>query len=267
MPVKALHLLIVSIVLLLSSGCAALRTAPEALPQLDDPAGYVHNALIVPQGAALSGIARIAIKTANASSSYKTVYACTYPDVLRLEVLGLFNQPALYISAYSQTGITLCVPSQNAWYQGPATVESMRGISGISMDPFDIVKTLHGSPPGPDSAQAEITCTQDNSSYKCTLTNAAAMQTLWIDPHTHKITRSRLSENNLAVHDIRYQDFQQHKEQNIPEKIIVTFDRYATSLEIKLKDPQTNHLDPEQLLLQVPNGSTALPLNAFFKGQ
>jgi len=267
MHLKPLHVLLLSIALLSHAGCATLRTAPGPLVPLQDPAGYAQAALDLPQRASLSGIARITIKVQNTSQSYKTVYACMYPDVLRLEVLGLFNQPGLYVSACRETGITLYIPSRNAWYRGPATAESMQRISGIMMDPFDIVRTIHGRPPGPDPAQADITCTQDNSSYRCTLENKNTVQDIWIDPLSEEITRSRLSENGLAVHDIHYQNFRQQDGRSIPEKILVNFDRYATSLEIKLQNPLTSPLETTQLQLPAPDETFFLPLNAFWDMQ
>jgi len=264
MHIKPLHLAVVSIVLLCHAGCASVRPLPETLPLLPNPAEYAQAALTVPQQACQSGIARITIKANNNSHSYKTVYAGMYPDGLRLEVLGLFNQPGLYMNANRQTGITLYVPSKNAWYRGPATAESMRRISGIRLDPFDIVRIIHGSPPGPDPAQAFTTCTQDNDNYQCRLEKESRVQDVWINPLTGSITRSRLFENSLAMHDIRYQDFRRHDEHYIPEKILVSFERYATSLEIKLQSPLTNPLEPEQLQLQAPEGTVFLPLNAFW---
>ncbi len=264
---KPLHLVVLFFVLLCHSGCTTLRTAPEPLPQLPDPVEYAQAALTIPQQASQAGIARITIKVQNTSQGYKTVYACMYPDVLRLEVLGLFNQPGLYISANRQTGITLYVPSKNAWYRGPATAESMRRISGIRLNPFDIVKIIHGSPPGPDPTQADITCTQNNGSYQCRLEKEGSVQDIWINPLTGSITRSRLFENSLATHDIHYQDFRRHDERYIPEKIKVSFERYATSLEIKLQNPMTTPLETKQLQLQAPIGTVFLPLNTFFEAQ
>ena len=262
MHIKPLLTLVLSGLLLCHAGCTAMRTAPE-LPFLPDPTAYVQAALTVPPSAALSGIARITINAENTSRSYKTVFACTYPDALRLEVLGLFNQPGLYVSANTDTGITLCVPSENAWYWGPATPESMQRISGILMDPFDIVRTLHGRPPGPDPSTARISCTQDNGNYACTLGHEETVQQVWINPVIGRITRSLLFENGLAVHDIRYQGFRQQDERTTPETIQVLFDRYATSLEIRLQDTLTDPIAPGQLALQVPNGIVLLPIRAF----
>jgi hypothetical protein len=267
MQIKSLLVFVLSSVLLCHAGCATLRTKPELLPPLTDPAGYVQTALSRPQPASLAGIARIAIKANNTSQSYKTAYACILPDQLRLEVLGLFNQPGLYVSANRETGITLFVPSQNAWYRGPATAESMQGISGIRMDPFDIVRTIHGQPPGPVPAQAHTTCTQENGSYMCTLTQAKTVQEVWINPQTGSISRSRLFKNGLAIHDIHYQSFRELDGRYIPEKILVAFDRYATHLEIKLQPPLTDPIEPAQIMLPAPDKTLFLPLHTFWNTQ
>ena len=75
-----------------------------------------------------------------------------------------------------------------------------------------------------------------------------------------------LFENGLAVHDIRYQGFrEQDGARHIPETILVAFDRYATSLEIKLQDPLTDPIEPGQLALQAPDGTVFLPLHTFFE--
>ena len=267
MPVKPLHSIILSIALMCSAGCASLRPAADQLPPPEDSAAYVQKALDVPQQACQAGVARITIKVKNTSQSYKTIYASRYPDELRLEILGLFNQPGLYISADRQTGITLYAPSKNAWYRGPATAESMQRLSGILMDPFDIVKTLHNSPPGPKPANSHSTCTQDKDLYKCRLETEGSVQEIWINPLSGHITQSRLFKNGVAGHDINYRDFIQSGERSIPEKILIHFKRYATSLEIKLQDPLTGPLTTEQLNLQAPEGTVFLPLNAFFEAK
>ena len=195
------------------------------------------------------------------------MYASRYPDELRLEILGLFNQPGLYISANRKTGITLFVPSRNAWYRGPATAENMQRLSGIMMDPFDIVSTLHGSPQGPDPAEALITCAQDKDNYLCSIEKQGAVQNIWIHPVYGTVTRSRLFEKGLAVNDITYSDFTRHNGRSIPEEILVSFDRYAASLEIKLPDPMTDPLTTEQLQLKAPGGTVFLPLSSFFEAR
>jgi hypothetical protein len=265
MFMKPLHCAVLSILMLLPVGCATFQPAPGHLPPLADPAGYTQAALRVGHSASLSGIARITIKVGNSSQGYKTVFASRYPDGLRLEILGLFNQPGLYISANRETGITLYSPTQNAWYRGPATADSMQRISGILMDPLAIVRTIHGSPPGPDPEQSRISCTQDNGMYQCRLEEGRVAQDIWIDPPTGTIVRSRLYENALGVHDIRYQDFLRLDEGSIPGKILVTFDRYAASLEIKLSNPLSTPLETGQLRLQAPEGTVFLPLTAFFE--
>jgi len=140
----------------------------------------------------------------------------------------------------------------------------MQRISGILMDPFDIVRTLHGRPPGPDPLTAQISCTQDNDSYACTLVHEETVQQVWINPIVGRIIRSLLFENGLAVHDIRYQGLRQQDGRFIPETIQVLFDRYATSLEIRLQDTLTDHIEPAQLALQAPEGTLFLPLHIFW---
>ena len=132
MHTKPLLIVLFSMLLLCAAGCATLPKEYAPLPQLPDPAAYAQKTLTVPPQAALSGIARFTFNHRDSSRSYKTVLACVYPDVLRLEVLGPFRQTHLYISANTDTGITLYVPSANAWYRGPATSENMRRICGIS---------------------------------------------------------------------------------------------------------------------------------------
>jgi len=264
MHTKPFLLLIFSIVLLCAAGCATLPTKTAPLPQLQDPAAYVQKALTVPPHAAISGIARLTINTRDGSDMFKTVLACIYPDALRLEVLGPFKQTHLYISANTHTGITLYVPSQNTWYRGPATAGSMQRICGIGLDPFTIVKALHGRPSGPAPETARINCAQDNDRYACTLGEGDTIQTVWIDPLHGNITRSRLSENGREEHDILYRDFQQQGTRRIPETILMLANRYDASLEIKLKDPRTDPLEPEQLALQPPEGTVFLPLHALW---
>ncbi len=267
MPSKLLIMMMLSGIVLWQAGCAALPTAPEPLPALPDPAAYIQEALRLPPDSALSGIARISVRIAGKGRSYKTVIACSYPDALRLEVIGLFNQPGLYVSANRDSGITLCIPSENAWYRGPATPETMQRISGIRMDPFDVIQTLLGSPPGPDPAAAHSTCAQDGSSYACTLEHDEAVQYLWISPLTGRVTRSMLFEHGLPVYDIRYQNFGQNNGRYSAETVLISFERYATDLEIKLQSPRTAALDPARLALEIPPGTDVLPIADFPAGQ
>jgi len=248
----------------MQAGCAALRPAPTPLPALADPAGYVQTALSLPEHAGLSGIARIAVTVAGSSRSYKSVFACRYPDFLRLEVLGLFNQPGLYLSALSGRDLTLYVPSENAWYAGSASPESMQRISGIRMNPLDIVRTIHGRPPGPDPATSRITCAQDGDSYACTISQYETVQQVWIDPLSGAVTRSRLYKNGDAVYEISYPKFQQGEGLLLPETILIVFERTDARLEIRLQSTTAGPVDPARLQLQAPANTPVLPLEDFF---
>lgn len=267
MHLRPLISAVVFAALLFQAGCAALRPAPQPLPVLIDPAAYVQAALSMPEKASLSGIARIAITVSGARRSYKSVFACRYPDLLRLEILGLFNQPGLYISAHAGRDLTLYVPSENAWYAGPASPESMQRISGIRMNPFDIVRTIHGRPPGPDPAASRISCAQDGDSYACRLTRNESEQHVWISPASGAITRSLLYEGGETVYDIRYRTFQQIGDVLLPETILLLFERNAASLEIRLQSAVTDPVDPAKLLLQAPAGTPVMPLQAFFAAE
>jgi hypothetical protein len=258
-------LIVLFSMLLCAAGCAALPKKLAPLPQLADPAAYVQKALTVPPQAALSGIARFTVNHRDNSRSYKTVLACIYPDMLRLEVLGPFRQTHLYINANTHTGITLYAPSTNAWYRGPATPGNMQRICGIGVDPFEIVRVLHARPPGPDPETARIDCTQDNGLYTCTLESGDRVQTVWIDPVHDTVTRSRLNENGRDDYDILYSDFQQMGERRIPQTIQVLANRYAAGLEIKLSGSRTDPLNPEQLALNPPEGTAFLPLDNLLK--
>ncbi len=264
MRLKTLLSIVACGVLLMQAGCAALRPKPALLPELDDPAAYVRTALNMPERASLSGIARIAVTLSGTNRSYKSVFASSYPDLLRLEILGLFNQPALYISARSGRDLTLYVPSENAWYAGPATPESMQRISGIRMNPLDIVRTLHGRPPGPDPAASRISCAQDADSYACTLTRDASEQHVWISPASGTIIRSLLYEDGETVCDIRYPAFQQVGGMLLPEEVLVIFERSGASLHIRLQSATADPVDPAKLLLQAPSEAPVQPIEAFF---
>jgi len=249
-------------ILLIQAGCAAMRPAPEPLPGLSDPAAYVQAALTRPNCPGLSGIARIAISTAGSSRSYKTVFACRYPDVLRIEVLGLFNQPGLYMSVQSGRNMTLYVPSENTWYTGPATPESMQHISGIRMDPFDIARLVHGHPPGPDPATSAVSCAQDGDSYACTVRRGAITQRLLINPLSKNITRSQLYEYGLLVYDIDFQRSRQQGASPVSESIRIQYARYGATIEMRLQDVSCVQLTAAQLALKPPEGTPVLPIDA-----
>ncbi len=269
MLTKTLTLVLTTCLLLAQAGCSAVRrpAAPGLLSELADPAACVRRALAIPEYSSLSGIARIGITVADASRSYKSVFACSYPDVLRLEVLGLFNQPSLYISAQSGKKLTLYVPSENVWYAGPASRESMQRISGISMGPLDIIRTIHGRPPGPDPATSRITCTLDGDNYACTLAQNNTVQHIWINPLSGTLTRSLLYESGRAAHDIRYLKFQQLGSRTLPAVIMVFFEHNATCLEIRLQSLVADPVDAEKLLLQPPPDATVLPMSSFFTAE
>lgn len=265
MRVKLFLIILGSAALLVQTGCSTLRPAPVPLPMLKDSAAYVQDALSVPHQPGMSGVARIAVSTAGGKRAYKTVFACRYPDLLRFEVLGLFNQPGLYISARAGSALTLYVPSENAWYAGPATPETMQRISGIRMDPFDMVRLLYGQPPGPDPAASDVSCRQDRDSYACTLRQGDRLQNLWISPLSGRVTRSRLFENGLPLHDIRFQASRQEDGAPVTESISIALERYATDIEIGLKDTGEAALTPAQILLKPPQDTVVLPIEALLQ--
>jgi hypothetical protein len=140
----------------------------------------------------------------------------------------------------------------------------MQRISGIRMNPLDIVRTMHGRPPGPDPEASRISCAQDGGSYACTLQRGQTVQQVWISPSSGTITRSILYEGGENVCDIRYPAFQLVGGRLFPEEVLVIFERSDARLRIRLQSATADPVDPARLLLQPPADAPVLPIEAFF---
>jgi len=74
------------------------------------------------------------------------VFVLETPSRFRLETLGAFDQPAVFLTS-DEMILSLYTKKHNKYYRGIATQENMFKLSGINLSVEDMILVLSGNPP------------------------------------------------------------------------------------------------------------------------
>jgi hypothetical protein len=96
--------------------------------------------------AALQGIAKVRVQTAERTLNATQVLLVEAPDRLRAETLSPFGTPLLVI-ATDGTTLSVLQPGDNLFYAGQASAENLRRFTRLPLHPADLVDILLARPP------------------------------------------------------------------------------------------------------------------------
>lgn len=103
----------------------------------------------------LRGLAEARVVQADREQSSTQVILARRPDRLRIEVLGLFGQPALLLVA-DGTLLSAYLPGMQRYYQGPLTDTSLARFTRLPLSFKQLLALLLGDLPQPAHDHAEV---------------------------------------------------------------------------------------------------------------
>lgn len=116
----ALFALFALLTVLMMGGCAPVRPPASHLPSVSADRLLASLQARGQRFRSLQGVAALRVTHAGEEHAVKQVLLVQRPDFLRAEVLGLFGQPVLTVTA-ADDRLSAFVPGEAKFYTGPAT--------------------------------------------------------------------------------------------------------------------------------------------------
>jgi outer membrane lipoprotein-sorting protein len=94
----------------------------------------------------LRGLGKVGIETWEERFRFSEVFVLDTPSRFRLETLGAFDQPAIFLTS-NDSLLSLYSKKKNAVYRGIPSQENLFKLSGINLTVEDTIFVLSGNPP------------------------------------------------------------------------------------------------------------------------
>jgi len=187
----------------------------------------------------LRGMGKVRIQTWEERYRFSEVFVLEKPARFRLETLGVFDQPAIFLTS-DENILSLYTKKHNICYKGIATQENLFKLSGINLSVEDTILVLSGNPPLLSRINSEWGFPLDSQNYYLERTSLQdeIVQRIWFD--TTKRTIYKIQEymlkNGKLLLDIDFQDYRA-EEGTYPVPAYILIDRPIdeTRVEIKYK--------------------------------
>jgi hypothetical protein len=137
---------------LLLTGCPPrIQISPPLMPGsgLDDISAEEVSFLIDQRRAHfqnLKALGKVGIETWEERFRFQEVFVLDAPASFRLETLGAFDQPAIFLTG-NETLLSLYSKKHHAVYRGIPSQENLFKLSGINLTVEDMIFVLSGNPP------------------------------------------------------------------------------------------------------------------------
>lgn len=246
-------------------GCVHHKAAYKTPPPLSNPEMYLQEILAgSAQRSALSGYSKIKIYSGEKQLISKSIFFVKQPGFLRFEMLGLFNQPALFFVADEHT-IKIFIPSENTFYQGASTDENIAALLGIKLRSKDIVTTYLGFPPGINCTASKISHVRDQDLYFFDISDNNTNHYVWIDPLYRRVVKYVLFYRGQRIYQLLFHNFIRAEGYLFPSKIEIEYFRHRTKI-IAHNESLSGGTVPDDLFLLHPSQQAkVLPLDSFFQ--
>ncbi|MCP4717419.1 MAG: DUF4292 domain-containing protein, partial [Deltaproteobacteria bacterium] len=205
-------------------------------------------------------LARIKLQAPDRSFSAKCLFFLKRPDKLRIVILDFFNQPALFLVAGNDAGLTMFTPSTNICYGGKATPENMDRAFGIPLSARDILDAVLGPAPETVPADTAFSVDQQDSLYRVSLISAEQRQTLLTEPGRDLLRQYTKAVRNEPLFTCTYAEHKTIDGLLIPSKREIRLPAHDTALSITFTNQSTKQLQAELFTFTPPATAQLLPL-------
>jgi outer membrane lipoprotein-sorting protein len=241
------------------SGCATLPVLPSHPPPAEDLLKQIDGRLQVLQG--LKGLALVKVSSPGKNFQAQEVLFVQRPAFLRLESLGPFGTPQLYLVTDGGE-LSLYNPGENRYYHGPATASHLSSALPILLEPEETVAFLLGGVLRIDAETSSLRADREKGLWILDLVSAARgeRQSVWVDPRSFQILRA---ENQRAGSSrcLTFSNFESIRGISFPKRIQLTSSEPEGQILVEYQEVELNPgWKKEDFLLPVPRGARVLPL-------
>ena len=247
------------IVCLYFSACATLPVLPPQPPSPESLLQQVGARLQALQG--LKGLARVKVSSPEKNFQAQEVLLVRRPAFLRIESLGPFGTPQLYLVTDGHE-LSLYNPGENRYYLGQATASHLSSALPVPLEPKEVVAFLLGGLPLSDYEISSVHGDREEGLWVLDLVSASRgeRQSLWIHPQSFLILRAEFHRPG-ASYCLTFVDFHQIQSFLFPERILFTSLESKAQISVDYQEVELNpNWKKEDFHLPVPHGARVIPL-------
>lgn len=193
----------------------------------------------------LTGLGKVGIETWKERFRFSEAFVLQAPSRFRLETLGAFDQPALFLTSDDRE-MSLYSKKHNAVYRGIPSQENLFKLSGINLSVDDMIFVLSGNPPILRSINTEwgVFLPEQQLFYLERIAlNENRVQRIWFDTTRSVITYLRehqLPSGNLFL-EIQFDDYRAAANgYAIPRRILINRPLEETLVNIEYENFSVN---------------------------
>lgn len=259
-------ILMASMILLLY-GCPKGPALPPPLPPgiglaeltTEDASQFINQRVESFQN--LRGTGKVRIQTWEEKYKFSEVFVLERPERFRLETLGAFDQPAVFLTSDGDT-LLLYIKKKNTYYKGIPSRDNFFKLSGINLSVEDTILVLSGNLPQLSFITLEwgIPLPDINQYYleRVSLTYNT-IQRIWFDTRQFTISyfeEYRLTDGKLTLR-VEFDDYRAEEGSfPIPARILIDRPLDKTRVEVKYKSFELNQaIDPTLFSFKPPENA------------
>ena len=207
----------------------------------------------------LKGLGKVGIETWEERFRFSEVFVLETPSRVRLETLGAFDQPAIFLTS-NETLLSLYSKKHNAVYRGIPSQENVFKLSGINLTVEDMIFVLSGNPPLLRTINAEwgLFLPEQQVFYLERLSlDEKRVQRIWFDTTRSVITylREHQLPNGELFLEIQFDDYRAAEgDYAVPRRILINRPLENTLVNIEYEYFAVNQqVDPALFTFQAPD--------------
>lgn len=185
----------------------------------------------------LKGLGKVGIQNWEERYRFSQVFVLEKPGRFRLETLGAFDQPAVFLTS-NNTVLSLYTKKHNKLYKGLATQENLFRLSGLNLSVEDAILVLSGNVPRLSTITSEWGMPLDVENYylERTSLNDEIVQRIWYDTTIQAVSKVQeyMLANGILVLDIDFKKYIMTEEgYSLPTYILIDrpFDNIRVEIE------------------------------------
>lgn len=211
----------------------------------------------------LRGIANIQIISNNLNQRIREAIVINGNSLIRLELLNIIGQPSLIMVSDSKT-ITIYNVSENSYYHGDASPETIEKITGVYMTPPDIINLITGRQIADNFKITDLSFKNESRQYmlKAQSVDDGIYEEIWLDSVNLSATEvKRFDDKGMAISFTSFSDYRKVGSHFFPFRIKILIPLRGLSMSIEYAYVDLNSGVEESLFdLIIPEDAEAVEL-------
>ena len=212
----------------------------------------------------LKGIAKMKVINVERKYSFKEVIIARRPSSLRMETLGVFGQPLLFLTARDGR-LSILSLKENTFYQGEVTPENLSIFFPVSLRSKDLFPLLLGGVSFVDyiGIDSEFLGKENLYLVKQLGRGGAARQLLWIEPFNFTVVKSEAYDlSGNLVFRVKFDEFTKLNGHLFPMSTNIQLPLSSTAIKIDYSDLEVNTgVSESSFNLVIPPGAKVVNMD------